>query len=73
MHVYLLRHGDASNTAPDGSLDDDHRELTEDGISKLRGACTISQQIPNNWSMNLAPVSTRLKRATYCVPQNGWV
>jgi len=41
MHVYLLRHGDAATSAPDGSHNDDGRELTPDGIEKLRIACDV--------------------------------
>ena len=41
MYVYLMRHGDASSTAPDGTLDDDRRELTPEGIDKLRAACQV--------------------------------
>ena len=41
MHVYLLRHGDAAVLAPDGSRDDDRRELTSEGIERLRGACAV--------------------------------
>ena len=40
MHVYLLRHGEAADRAPDGSLNDDGRELTEVGVERLRAACS---------------------------------
>lgn len=36
MKVFLLRHGDAADHAPDGSFDDDARELSEDGVERLR-------------------------------------
>ena len=38
MHVYLLRHGDASSLAPDGSMRDDLRELTSEGVERLHVA-----------------------------------
>lgn len=41
MHIYLLRHGDAASLAPDGSHDDERRQLTSDGIEKLRNACGV--------------------------------
>ena len=41
MHVYLLRHGDAASVAPDGTYDDDRRELTPSGIEQLRTACSV--------------------------------
>ncbi len=39
MFVYLLRHGNAADQAPDGSMDDSRRELTADGMDKLASAC----------------------------------
>ena len=35
MRVYLLRHGTAEDSPPAGGTDDD-RELTADGITKLK-------------------------------------
>ena len=45
MLAYLLRHGDAADLAPDGSYDDDRRELTETGQEKLANACVSYGQI----------------------------
>ena len=45
MNAYLLRHGEASSLAPDGSLADDARELTEAGTARLRTACSVYSRV----------------------------
>ena len=45
MRVFLLRHGQASDHAPDGTFHDDARELTPDGIENLGRACATYARI----------------------------
>ena len=45
MRVFLLRHGEAADQAPDGSFHDDARELTPDGIQNLTKACATYSRI----------------------------
>jgi phosphohistidine phosphatase len=40
MNIFLLRHGEAADRAPDGTRNDDLRELTTEGTEKLRSACS---------------------------------
>lgn len=39
MDIYLLRHGEAADRAPDGTFHDEARELTESGVQRLTRAC----------------------------------
>ncbi len=45
MNIFLLRHGEAADLAPDGTRNDDARELTAHGIERLRSACTTYAQL----------------------------
>ena len=47
MRVFLLRHGEAADQAPDGSLHDDARELTPSGVQTLTKACATYSRIIN--------------------------
>ncbi len=45
MRVFLLRHGEAADHAPDGSYHDDARELTPNGIANLTKACSTYARV----------------------------
>lgn len=45
MRVFLLRHGEAADQAPDGNTHDDARELTSNGIDNLTRACSAYSRI----------------------------
>ena len=45
MQVHLLRHGEAAAQSPDGTSDDEARELTSDGISRLSAACRVYSRV----------------------------
>ena len=45
MNAYLLRHGEAADLAPDGSLTDDDRELTDNGTARLQAACSVYSRV----------------------------
>lgn len=45
MRIFLLRHGEAADHAPDGSPHDDARELTPNGIANLAKACSTYARV----------------------------